>query len=471
MNSPRKRLDSWKEIADYLGRDVRTVIRWEQEKGLPVHRQPQGKRQPVFAFADEIDAWLKGQSAPLEAPEPSEPGQNTNLRYVILGAAVIVVVALSLWRSARRDETSAPTAKPPSEITFDWPGGRLDFQRSEVPLSSIRLGHALVAGDINRDGHLDLTLGDSLSATVGVLLGRGDGTFAPPHAFEHCAGIWDSELADIDGDGALDYVSMCHELNAVGIMWGSGDGAFPKASRFPVGRGPWAVAVGDINEDGRLDLVTASRQSGGLSILLNKGNRNFGSREISLAPELAFVALDDLDGDHHLDVAAVTFAEALTGQAFLLKGRGDGTFAPPFRVDVENSAYGVAMQDLDGDGLLEVAIPRLDGSVQILEGKTGKVKRIVKLPREGIGFAALADFNADGKADLLSTNTWQSSLSFLPGIGDGTFVQSSPATQRIGGYPTRMVLADFNEDGLLDVAVSVPHDSAVAILLQRKRPQ
>ena len=56
----RGRLDSWKEIAAYLNRDVRTVIRWEREKALPVHRVPGGKRQAVFAFPAEIDAWLAG---------------------------------------------------------------------------------------------------------------------------------------------------------------------------------------------------------------------------------------------------------------------------------------------------------------------------------------------------------------------------------------------------------------------------
>ncbi len=54
-----RRLDSWKEIADYLCRDLSTVRRWEQN-GLPVHRVPGGLRQAVYAYSDEIDAWLAG---------------------------------------------------------------------------------------------------------------------------------------------------------------------------------------------------------------------------------------------------------------------------------------------------------------------------------------------------------------------------------------------------------------------------
>jgi hypothetical protein len=58
MSQPEsERLDSWKEIAAYLGRDLRTLRRWE-EKGLPIHRVPGGERRAVFAYRAEIDAWL-----------------------------------------------------------------------------------------------------------------------------------------------------------------------------------------------------------------------------------------------------------------------------------------------------------------------------------------------------------------------------------------------------------------------------
>lgn len=59
----RSRLDSWKEIAKHLGRDVRTVIRWEQQRGLPVYRVPGGKLPRVFAYPDELDRWLEGGGA------------------------------------------------------------------------------------------------------------------------------------------------------------------------------------------------------------------------------------------------------------------------------------------------------------------------------------------------------------------------------------------------------------------------
>ncbi len=58
MKDERTRLDGWKQIAGYLGRDVTTVLRWEKRKKLPVRRLPGGKRQVVFAYQEELDHWL-----------------------------------------------------------------------------------------------------------------------------------------------------------------------------------------------------------------------------------------------------------------------------------------------------------------------------------------------------------------------------------------------------------------------------
>jgi hypothetical protein len=56
------RLDSWKQIAVYLDRQVRTVQRWEKSEGLPVHRQLHVKAETICAFKHEIDTWLKNRS-------------------------------------------------------------------------------------------------------------------------------------------------------------------------------------------------------------------------------------------------------------------------------------------------------------------------------------------------------------------------------------------------------------------------
>jgi hypothetical protein len=58
VTMPRRILQSWKQIASYLGRGVRTIQRYEVQLGLPVHRPAGSSRSAVMAFSDEIDAWL-----------------------------------------------------------------------------------------------------------------------------------------------------------------------------------------------------------------------------------------------------------------------------------------------------------------------------------------------------------------------------------------------------------------------------
>src|SRR6516165_609550 len=66
-SSPDGRLDSWKEIAAYLRREVRTVQRWEKSSGLPVHRLQIGKQGSVYAHKAELDAWYRDRRPDLDS--------------------------------------------------------------------------------------------------------------------------------------------------------------------------------------------------------------------------------------------------------------------------------------------------------------------------------------------------------------------------------------------------------------------
>jgi tetratricopeptide (TPR) repeat protein len=74
---PNRRLDTWKEIGAFFGRDERTVKRWEVTRGLPVHRVPGGGRANVYVNTDELIEWLKGKNDAVEsgqnAQEPAGP--------------------------------------------------------------------------------------------------------------------------------------------------------------------------------------------------------------------------------------------------------------------------------------------------------------------------------------------------------------------------------------------------------------
>jgi hypothetical protein len=101
---PRTRLTSWKEIAAHLGRDVRTVLRWHKHRGLPVHRIPGGKGHNVFAYSDELDAWLDGvgtsdgtagDAAPQGPPAPAAVSPRFRHPRTWTASAAMLVLVIS----------------------------------------------------------------------------------------------------------------------------------------------------------------------------------------------------------------------------------------------------------------------------------------------------------------------------------------------------------------------------------------
>ena len=96
----RRRLDAWKEIASYLGRDVTTVRRWEKREGLPVHRHLHRKLGSVYAYTDEIDAWWRRRSTELSAPDEKQEAQHGSAGFAISAAVSWLVVALLTMTSS-----------------------------------------------------------------------------------------------------------------------------------------------------------------------------------------------------------------------------------------------------------------------------------------------------------------------------------------------------------------------------------
>jgi len=104
LDPDRDRLDSWKEIAVYLDRAVRTAQRWKKGEGLPVHRHFHAKASSVYAFKHEIDAWLRSRSRATSEPAPdkecSEPTAETLNPTLLVAARMPAKSQLLLQNSA-----------------------------------------------------------------------------------------------------------------------------------------------------------------------------------------------------------------------------------------------------------------------------------------------------------------------------------------------------------------------------------
>src|SRR6267142_2218385 len=91
---PSDRLDSWKKIADYIGKDPRTAMRWEKERGLPVRRIPGGKGSAVFAFEDELREWMAHQGD-IQTEQPSQVPPRNYRRLGIAASGVLALTTIS----------------------------------------------------------------------------------------------------------------------------------------------------------------------------------------------------------------------------------------------------------------------------------------------------------------------------------------------------------------------------------------
>lgn len=110
------RLESWKEIAAYLRRDVRTVQRWEQTDGLPIHRHRRAQRPIPYAYKAELDAWWTGRSgssASTEAAGAVSHGLRHRLLPVVVATLAIAVTAGAVWVARPRPSMGSPNVATP----------------------------------------------------------------------------------------------------------------------------------------------------------------------------------------------------------------------------------------------------------------------------------------------------------------------------------------------------------------------
>lgn len=148
-HTPNKRLGSWKEIAAFFECDERTLRRWEKERGLPIHRTPGGGGGKVFAYTDELSAWLATPRAAQAPPVVMQPRSDAaSARLAIVGGhSLSKSQSLSAWVSHHRKVVSLTTAVAAALVIL----GLIFFYRSPDPDSVAVLPFTNGAGDANTD--------------------------------------------------------------------------------------------------------------------------------------------------------------------------------------------------------------------------------------------------------------------------------------------------------------------------------
>lgn len=320
----------------------------------------------------------------------------------------------------------------------------LDFGNQPIgrpttaPATVVGAGPAfLTTADFNGDGLLDAAVSNEISGDVSLLLGNGDGSFAP--VINYPVGRFPRGIAvgDFDADATLDLVVANQSSADVSVMLGYGDGTFRPAVQHPVGPGPFEVAAGDFNGDARLDVAVT--RSSGITVLLGNGNGSF-SPLTTYGGGSSGIVTADVNNDGVLDL--MTPASALIGA-------GDGTFTA---VGFGNGDLGVAVADFDGDGDLDVASTRVNAAelVLVLGNGDGTFQAPALMPIPPRPWTVEAeDFDGDGDVDLAVASEYAANVGVLLGNGDGTF--SPPVNYGFYGYALSLGAGDFDGDGHVDL--------------------
>ncbi len=346
--------------------------------------------------------------------------------------------------------------------TLGFAPGGVDYSNTDRSDTAVVFANSfsleLLAGTASTDD-IALTIGNVAAHEAGHLLG----------------------LSHTDSTGTLmDFASAATFLNEfLRVGFGSLD-----ETVFPIGTQdsalslkevvgqyarPFSIVDGDLDGDGDVDLMTANLESRDVAIMSNDATGGF----VTVASYVAGFVLDtphavvaaDFDDDGDLDLAAANTGDR--GLAVLLND-GDGTFGP--RVNYEpDGAWSLVAGDVDGDGDVDLVILRsfLGGMVLALNDGDGGFSDMTAFeegtePERGV----LADFDGDGSLDLAVVDRGgdgeDGDLTLYANDGRASFVRVDRLT--VGSRPVSVVAGDWDGDGDADLAVANLGDDQVAML-------
>lgn len=426
-------------------------------------------------------------------------GGRTTFFSTLPGATANLSRTLSLVRSGRRVLLRAEDSQPASFFVGErFPVSLAQYSSSLVtginipsvssqsfPISTLNTGNApsfVTASSLRNNGVQDLVVANQSDNTISVFLGNGDGTFASPVTYPTgAAPVWIA-TGDFNGDGKTDLAVANKNANTVSILLGNGDGTFKSKVDYATGGVPVSVVTADFNGDGNLDLAVANQADNSISLLFGNGLGAFGTLTglpsvLSAGHAPTALAVADFNGATYSSGSSImdlAVANQSDNTVSIFLGNGNGTFQTRTDYPTGAAPVFVATGDFNGDGITDLAVANhTDNTVSILFGQansTGTANGTFGAPTDfeagsGPNSIAVADYNRDGIQDLAVADSTGNAVALLFGLTGGSF--STPFVLNVGNDPLSIGTADFDGNGTPDGAIANNASNTVSVILNQ----
>ena len=328
---------------------------------------------------------------------------------------------------------------------------------------------------LDDDDYLDIAVANSVSHNVAIFLGDGNGQVTTMKTYPV---NWNAYLqflvtGHFDDDGNCDLAVIDSRQNYVIIFQGSKNGVFADATYQSTGEKskPYSMVAADLNRDYRSDLIIVNNGGNDL-LLLNSyifratADQSFDSTGLNAGPLYPTVA--DMNNDGHLDIL-VTNVDAENIVVFM--GLGNGSFMQPQSISLWAQSNSHATGDFNKDGRLDIAVAistydtvgiyfiRRNGTVYYGYDCTLKLDSQPKS-------IVVADFNNDGNLDIATANYGTDDVAILFGLGNDSFLDPTYYNLTKDDIsPFYIVAADFNNDNFTDLVLANDDSPTITILL------
>ena len=358
-------------------------------------------------------------------------------------------------------------------------GPVIEFVEATPPSYTVNpTPYGVATGDFNRDGYPDVVVTSHGGTTASVLINRGAGVFTPGYICTVGTAPWGVAVGDFNVDGYDDFAVANEDSDNVSVCLNNRDGTFAPAANYTVGDGPRGIAAGDFDNDGLIDLVVANAAESSVSVLIDDPAGVFtASQPVAVDPNVSptGIVLGDFDGDGLLDVATANPVGTNGSVSILVRDDQGGLSLQP-SVTTDKGTISITAGDFNDDGDLDLATANtlpssfpLDGSINILLGDgTGFFSNFTTIAdyQASVRGITSADFNLDGLLDLAIVFDGDK-FGLLAGNGDGNFVKAPESVPEVetGLTPWAVATADFDDDGKPDLVTADSGGNTVSILL------